>query len=98
MNARTFDGETYSSALDGPRLSSQFDRVLALMRDGTPRTLWQIQERCGGSEAAISARLRDLRKARFGGYRVNRIRRPNGLWVYQVLPPLPASGQLEMGF
>jgi hypothetical protein len=37
-------------------------------------------------------RLRDLRKGKFGAYRVLRQNRGGGLWVYRVLPPLP-SGQ-----
>lgn len=85
-----FDGSSLQVE-DEARLTSQFDRVLALMRDGRPRTLHQIHCAVGGSEAAISARLRDLRKARFGGYRVVRERQRNGLHTYQVLPPPPAT-------
>ena len=64
----------------------QLSAVLDLMRDGRWRTLYEIQKATGeGSEAAISARLRDLRKARFGGYQVNRRRRGDGgTFEYQV--------------
>jgi len=73
-----FDGVTYSSELDGERLSSQLERVRRLMADGKWRTLAEIRAECGGSEAACSARLRDLRKPKFGGHVVERRRRGDG--------------------
>lgn len=88
-----FDGLTVE-AQDVPRLTTQFERVCALMFDGQPRTLSQIQRAVGGSEAAISARLRDLRKPRFGGYRVVRTRQ-GATHLYRVLPPLP-DGQARL--
>lgn len=90
-----FDGATYGEA-DEARLASQFDRVKDLMLDGVPRTIYAIQAIVGGSEAAISARLRDLRKPRFGSYRVERRRERNGVHVYQVLPPLPVRDQARL--
>jgi hypothetical protein len=92
MNAQSFDGATFDAPRDEARLGRQLDRVLALMQDGAWRTLRQIADATGGSEAAVSARLRDLRKGKFGAYRVLRQNRGGGLWVYRVLPPLP-SGQ-----
>ena len=80
-----FDGETFSPALDGNRLVSQLVRVKQLMSDGHWRTLRSIQEVVGGSEAGISARLRDMRKARFGGYQVERRRvAESGLYEYRM--------------
>ena len=38
----------------------------------------------GGSEAGISARLRDLRKEKFGGYSIERKRSDEGLWWYRM--------------
>lgn len=90
-----FDGETYDPARDEARLGSQLERVKALMADGAWRGLADIAAMTGGSEAAVSARLRDLRKARFGGFRVERRHVEGGRWVYRVLPPHPI-GQLEM--
>lgn len=68
-----FDGASYSPELDATRLITQFTRVRALMLDGKWRTLSEIHREVGGSEAGISARLRDLRKARNGGWNVERI-------------------------
>jgi hypothetical protein len=58
------------------------------MSDGAWRTLEEIRSRVGGSEAAISARLRDLRKDKFGGHIVESRRRGDGsrgLWEYRLV-------------
>jgi len=82
-----FSGETFDEAKDGKRLRSQLDRVRALMIDGEWRTLGDISMRCGGSEASVSARLRDLRKPTMGLHQVERRRLGRGLGQYRVLPP-----------
>jgi hypothetical protein len=83
-----FDGQTYHADLDQARLTTEFERVKALMADGQWRTLKEIRIGIGGgSEPGISARLRDLRKAKYGAYIVERRRRGNpkaGLWEYRV--------------
>jgi hypothetical protein len=89
------DGETYNEQRDGARLSGQAKAVYDLMRDGRWRTLRRIADVVEGSEAGVSARLRDLRKEKFGAYRVERQHVQGGLWQYRVLPPLP-SDQSEL--
>jgi len=80
-----FDGGTYQADLDRPRLENQLSLVRQLMSDGRWRTLAEVLAGVGvGSEAGISARLRDLRKPKFGGYVVERRRRHGGLWEYRV--------------
>lgn len=81
-----FDGATFDPALDKVRLTGQLERVQRLMADGQWRTLKEIQAVVGGSEAGLSARLRDIRKPRFGGRNVERRRRSVSLWEYRVLP------------
>ena len=83
----TFDGATFDSSLDGPRLTSQLGRVKALMLDGRWHSLAEIAGRVGGSEAGVSARLRDLRKPRNGGWNVERQRVDAGLWEYRATVP-----------
>lgn len=80
-----FDGATYDHARDGARLNDQTRLVFALMQDGKYRTLAAISAQTGAPEASVSARLRDLRKARFGGHTVNREYLGNGLYQYQLL-------------
>jgi hypothetical protein len=85
-----FDGETFDPAQDQARLSIQLEKVKALMLgDNAWRTLEEIGAATGiRSVASVSARLRDMRKPRFGAYRVDRQRVPggNGLYEYRVLP------------
>lgn len=80
-----FGGTTYDPAQDGPRLSTQLKRVQAAMLDGEWHTLAELAARCGGSEAAISARIRDFRKPKFGGHTVERQRVCSGLWRYRLV-------------
>jgi hypothetical protein len=82
--------ETFNQELDGERIEGLLDRVRGLMLDAQWRTFEEIKAVTGGSEAGISARLRDLRKPDFGRFVVNKRRRGDpkrGLWEYQVLPP-----------
>ena len=83
-----FDGATFDSVLDTVRLSRQAQFVFDLMRDGRWRTLAEITSAIGcGSEAGVSARLRDFRKPKFGAFVVDRRRRgegENGLFEYQL--------------
>jgi hypothetical protein len=85
-----FDGETYDPAIDKPRLQIQLEAVRALMRDGKWRTLSEILAGIGGvgSEGGVGARLRDLRKTKFGGLDIERRRRAEaeGLWEYRYDP------------
>lgn len=78
-----FDGPFLVEA-DHARLGRQLDVVRCLMLDGRWRTLGQIEECTGYPQASVSARLRDLRKPRFGGYAVERQRRSPGTYEYRV--------------
>jgi len=82
-----FDGATYERAHDKARLTGQCLRVFTAMSDGRWRTLAEIEAVTGDPQASISARLRDLRKPKFGEYTVNRRARgprENGLFEYQL--------------
>jgi len=79
-----FDGETYEHERDHARLARQLDAVRVLMLDGRWRTLPEIAAQVEGSEAAISARLRDLRKTKFGAFDVQRRYLAHGLFEYRI--------------
>ena len=71
------------------RLVSGRELVRQVMSDGQPRTLWEIQQavkaRAGGqhfSEGTIGARIRDLRKAEFGGHTIKRRSRRGHTYEY----------------
>lgn len=80
-----FDGDTYKPELDYSRLNGQMALVFSLMRDGQWRTLAQIAEAVHGTEATVSARLRDFRKSKYGAHTVNRRYVKNGLFEYRLL-------------
>ena len=54
------------------------------MADGQEHTLAELANGIGCTEAAASARIRDLRKARFGAHEVERRRVSGGLFVYRL--------------
>ena len=81
-----FDGATYDPSRDRARLTGQLARVLACMSDGKWRTLDEIAAWTGDvSVASVSARIRDLRKPKFGGHHVERRRvEETGLFQYRL--------------
>ncbi len=82
-----FDGATFDVELDKLRLGSQLRRVFECLKDGTWRTLDEIGAQTGDPPASVSARVRDLRKPKFGGFVVQRRRRGDptaGLWEYHL--------------
>lgn len=80
-----FGGETYDAQQDEARLTGQLGRVWDVMKDGQWHTLAELAARCDGSEAAISARIRDFRKPKFGGLTVESQRVKAGLWHYRLV-------------
>lgn len=79
-----FDGDTIEPERDEERLRAQLTRVWHLMRDGRWRTLNQIACETHDPPASVSARLRDLRKEKFGSHHVERRYLSNGLFTYRV--------------
>lgn len=86
MNAQQsyFDGRTFSPVDDGQRLTRQLDLVKRCLMDGSWWTLTALAAVSGGSEAGVSARIRDLKKPRFGGYVIEKQRVSGGLWRYRI--------------
>lgn len=84
---RAFDGRTYHPGQDYVRLNGQLERVALLMNDGLFRTLAEIAAKVGGTEASVSARLRDFRKTKYGAREVERERISGGLYRYRLVPP-----------
>ena len=80
------DGITFDSDFDLDRLNAQAKRVYVVMSDNQWHTLAEIAAATNDPESSVSARLRDLRKPRFGGFTVNRRRRSVGTWEYSLAP------------
>lgn len=97
-----FGGRTYHPPLDKERLLSALESVRQVMADGQWRTLREIDGATGGrySTAGISARLRDLRKPRFGFHQIERRRIPASPWTWQYrmvsTPTHSASSSSEL--
>ncbi len=88
-----FDGSTYDAQQDYARLNRQLRVVRDLMIDGLWRTLRSIASATGEPEASVSARLRDLRKPKFGAHTVarKRIKENGGTHEYRVTKVLHGS-------
>lgn len=89
---RRYDGAT-TTADDVPRLDSQLGRVFALMRDGEWRTPAEVEAATGDNWASASARLRDLRKSKFGDWVVDREGFGAGLFKYRLREATPADDE-----
>lgn len=81
-----FDGETYDDTRDRTRLARQMAAVRRVMAPGDWWTLGLLAAVVGAPEASVSARIRDLRKPRFGGYTVEKRYRARGVWEYRMVP------------
>lgn len=60
-------------------------KVFEVVKGGGWWTLEAISERTGSPQASVSARLRDLRKQRFGGHTVEREYVSRGLFHYRLI-------------
>jgi hypothetical protein len=69
---------------DAKRLTGQLSRVRDYMSDGRWHTLAVLSRECRGTETAVSARIRDLR--RLEGRTVDRRRITAGIWEYRLVP------------
>lgn len=87
-----FDGDTFDPAQDAARLANQLIAVRGhlLRHPGEWFTLTTLAAVLRYPEASVSARLRDLRKPRFGGYEIARRRTHpgQGTWEYSLIGKL----------
>lgn len=89
-----FDGKTFDQKRDGKRLLTQQKAVERLMQDGYWRTDEEVQAGIRkvygvvGKLPSVSARVRDLRKPKHGGYEIARRHRagaPSGVNEYRMV-------------
>lgn len=80
-----FDGVTYQDK-DYTRLSGQLLRVFEVMKDGRWYGASQLCELANVSPLSITARIRDLRKDRFGKHAIETKRaNDTGLFLYRLV-------------
>jgi len=74
---------------DIPKYQRQLDTIRRLLSRpyGQWWTLAELADRAGCAEQSASARVRDLRKERFGGFTVERRRGEQGVYLYRLLEP-----------
>lgn len=92
-----YGGVTFDPTTDAARLNKQCLAVYQLMRDGKWRTPTDIESATGFNWASASARLRDLRKSKFGAFQVERRRKGDaerGLFEYRLIHPEPKEADL----
>ena len=95
---KRFDGATILEQPDAPeRLSGLWERVHAYVMEHPSVELWELAEATGGSEASVSARLRDLRKERFGRHEVERSYQGSGVYRYTVQRSLACPECVRLG-
>jgi len=82
----SFDGPTFNEARDTERLSAQWRSVYDALADGDWHTLADLSHKAGAPEASVSARIRDLRKPKFGGHVIVRRYVRRGLHEYRLAP------------
>jgi hypothetical protein len=82
----SFGGDSFDEGMDGGRLRRQLAAVWKVVSDERWYTLKTISHQVGAPEASVSARMRDFRKDKFGGHKVDKMRVPggNGLWIYRL--------------
>ena len=97
MNApspsKAFDGATYDPKRDWRRLDLQVSAVYRAMRLGVWLTLGQVGDwifeevQIDVPHQSISARIRDLRKPKWGGHEIQRRYLRDGIWQYRMVIP-----------
>jgi hypothetical protein len=80
-----FDGPDLDRDLDDPRLTSQLAVIYRLLKSGRWWKLHELAAVSGASEAGASARIRDLRKPKFGNHQIARRRISGGLYEYRMV-------------
>lgn len=92
-------GPAYERVLDETRIIGQMERVKAYLLSGQWCTLADIEAFTGYPQASISAQIRHLRKAKFGGYLVEKRRKSGGFggtWEYRLMPvAIPLDTHME---
>lgn len=88
-----FDGESYDRSRDQARLTSQLERVREILSDKQWHRLPDLKRTLNTTSSGVDARIRDLRKRRFGGYEIERKHLEEGVFAYRwtglTKTPLP---------
>lgn len=78
------DRAAYDPEADKDRRRKQLGRVYSVLRDGLWHGLPELTERAGGLATSVSARIRDLRKPKFGGREIQARCFGRNVWKYRM--------------
>lgn len=96
-----FSGSHYNKEIDEARLERQIDRVLRVLQQNGWLTVTDIANKTGDPENSIQAQIRNLRKAKNGGFIIDATRATKtGLFKYKLVgrnenKELPKHGPLR---
>lgn len=94
-----FDGHhSYDAKRDRARLTGQLKRAYDYLASHGWVTLADLARAIGCKEQSASARIRDLRKPRFGNHRIDReyVEGENGLHVYKLVLASAPLNEVEL--
>lgn len=91
-----FDGPTYDPALDEVRLTGQIEDVFAYLSLGLWLPVSEIAAWTEHPEASVSAQIRNLRKARFGAWEIERRRKGNEYEYHLTGNHVPPATKLSI--
>lgn len=74
------------AVLDRPRLTTQYARIMCLMKSGYWFTQYELAEATGAPQGSVGSQIRN---ARVDGYNIQKRRRGNGgTWEYRLVAEL----------
>jgi hypothetical protein len=76
--------ETWDEDRDGSRIARQRARIWKQMFSGNWKTIYELSVATGDPHQSVSARLRDLRKTKYGAHTVDRRYQAEGVWEYRL--------------
>jgi len=81
-----FDGADVVHERDSPRLTTQLETIRRMMMNGRWWTVAELEYATGHPGTSISAQIRNLKKSRFGSWKVDRRYEGNGLYSFRLDP------------
>lgn len=85
--------EAVDPVIDAPRLQTQFQKIIAFMRDHAWHTQFEIAAATGAPQGSVGSQLRN---ARVEGYTIekHRTKDDGGTWAYRLVTGDPVQENL----
>ncbi len=79
-----FDGAVYDTFRDKDRLTAIQKKLFEVMKGGGWFSIPELEKAIDSSQTGISAGIRNFRKVKFGGYKVERKYQGRGFYLYRL--------------